>query len=88
MPFELTVIDLRRGMEWVVSFSNNFKKVGRGYSNSEVMVILYVLFVVTELHFDSIFLPKNNIKLKNYKDFKNLKPLSLKVSNKALTILN
>ena len=33
----------------------NFQKRGGGYRNSEVLVILYVLFGVTELHFDTIF---------------------------------
>ena len=37
----------------------------------------------------SIYLPNRNIKIKNYniKDFKNLKPLSLKLSRTALALL-
>ena len=35
------------------SFLKNFQKRGRGYCNSEVLVIIYVLFAVTELHFDT-----------------------------------
>ena len=37
----------------------------------------------------SIYLPNRNIKIKNYniKDFKNLKPLSLKLSTTALALL-
>ena len=74
-------------MEWVWSSLKNFLK-GRGeYCNSETFVIIYVLFVATELYFDNIFLPNSNIKIKNYKDFKNSKPLSLNVSKKVLAIL-
>ena len=38
------------------------------------------VFVATELHSDTIFLPNNNIKIESY-------PLSIKVSRKALVLL-
>ena len=36
----------------------------------------------------NIFSSNNNAKFKDYKDFKNLNPLSLKISRKALALLN
>ena len=46
-------------MEWVGSFLKNFQKGGGGYRNSKVLVILYVVFVATELHPHTIFFPGN-----------------------------
>ena len=49
-------------------------EIGWGNSNSEILIILYVVFValsyIVILFSSSIFSP-NNVKIKNYKDFKN-----------------
>ena len=37
--------------------------------NSIVLVILYVIFVATEVHPDTIFSHNNNIKITNYTDY-------------------
>ena len=59
--------------------------------SSEVLVILYVVFVASELHHDtifySIFSARSNIKIKYYKDFKNLKPVSRKHLKKGFGLL-
>ena len=34
----------------------------------------FFMFSATELHFDTIVLRSNNVKITNYKDFENLKP--------------
>ena len=74
----VTYIEVWRGLEafWRTSERNG--------EETEVSMVLYVVFVATELHSDSIFLQNfsssNNIKIKNY-------PLSLKVSRKALALL-
>ena len=56
----------------------------RGRKPSAVSVILYAVFVATELHPDIIsfqhFLPSNDVKIKNYS-------LLLKVSRNALALL-
>ena len=62
-----------------------------GGHNPEVLMILDAVFIATESHPDTIFFQHfltycNKIKTENYKGFKNLKTLSLKVSWKALTL--
>ena len=42
-------------VKWVGSFLKNFLKERGGYRNSEVFVIIYVAFVITKLHPDTIF---------------------------------
>ena len=42
-------------VKWVGNFLKNFLKERGGYRNSEVLVIIYVAFVATKLHPDTIF---------------------------------
>ena len=67
-------------MVWVGSFLKNFQKGQGGYHNSEVLVILYVDFLATELHpytlipfSSSIFSPKKNIILKDVAVFNEIR---------------
>ena len=66
-----------------------WEKMISGYNSVATIMANYVAIVASELHPDiiscSIFSSNNNIKIKNCKAFKILKPLSLKVTNKALT---
>ena len=51
-------------MDWKIL--KNFQKEGGGYRNSEVLVILYVVFVATQFSFSSdTFSLNNNIILKD-----------------------
>ena len=42
-------------VEWVGSFVKNFQKGGEGSHQNQVSLVLYVVFVATELHPDTIF---------------------------------
>ena len=74
----LIYIDLRCGVGWNL-FGENSK--GRGRVSSQVLMIIHVVFVATELHPDTIF----SLHFLTQKQYAT--PLSLKVSRKALALL-
>ena len=84
LSFSLTVIELHRGVEWVGSFLKNFQKGKGGYGMLSLQQLNYTLIPFPL----NIFSPNNNAKFKDYKDFKNLNPLSLKISRKTSALLN